>query len=55
MASTSIHYHTPRDTWVPYNTAMIPVSKNEFYTAKFAKTALEPAIQLLWMPLGIQK
>lgn len=55
LASTSIHYFTNDDIFVPYNSAMIPVSKNNFYTASFTPTALNPAIQLLWMPLGVKQ
>lgn len=55
LASTSIHYFTHDDIFVPYNTAMIPVSKNNFYTASFTPTALNPSIQLLWMPLGVNR
>jgi hypothetical protein len=54
-ASTSIHYFVNTDIFVPYSTAMIPVPKNAHYTARFTKTALNPGVQLLWMPLGIQQ
>ncbi|MDJ0714625.1 MAG: hypothetical protein QNJ54_10455, partial [Prochloraceae cyanobacterium] len=54
MASTSIHYYTNHDTYVPYNSAMIPVSKNDYYKAAFTKTAGNPGIKLSWISLGIQ-
>jgi hypothetical protein len=52
LASTSIHYFTNDDIFVPYNSAMIPVSRNNFFTANFTATARNAGIHLLWMPLG---
>lgn len=55
LATTSIHYFRKSDIQVPYNTAMIPVPKGDFYSASFTRTAGSPGIQLLWMPLGIKQ
>lgn len=55
LASTSIHSWNGSDIQIPYNSAMIPVSRNNSYTVNFTPTAGKPAVKLLWMPLGVAK
>ncbi len=54
LASTSIHYSPNNDTYVPYNTAMIPVSKLNYYTVQFSSTG-STGVSIFWMPLGSQQ
>jgi hypothetical protein len=53
LATASVHYYLGSDVYVPFNTAMIPVAKNNHYIANFTPTAGAPAIAVRWMPLGI--
>ncbi len=51
LSSTSIHYYTGSDVQVPYNTATIPVAKNNYYTAQVTNTSGAPDLSLLWFPI----
>ena len=52
VTSTSIHYYTNGgDTWVPCNTATIPVPRGNYYTVTRTNTSGNPAVNILWMPL----
>lgn len=53
LASTSVHYYAYHNTWVPYNTATIPVSKHAFYKAEFVQTNPDAKIVLKWIPLMV--
>ena len=53
IASTSIHLDKGNGTYVYENTAMIPVSKNNYYEAVFTPEG-NAEIKLTWIPLGIQ-
>ncbi|MGK7918249.1 MAG: hypothetical protein AB4038_22375 [Prochloraceae cyanobacterium] len=53
IASTSIHLDEKNGTYVQYNSATIPVPKNNYYKAEFT-TPNSAQIKLSWIPLGIK-
>ncbi|MBV9990715.1 MAG: hypothetical protein JOZ72_05420 [Alphaproteobacteria bacterium] len=52
LASTSMHYFPLSNSYVPFNTAMIPVAKGNWYTARYAVSSGGPRLYLKWMALG---
>lgn len=52
LSATSVHYFTGSDTFVPHNTATIPVTRKNFYRVGFTPTSGQPAVSALWIPLG---
>jgi hypothetical protein len=55
LGSTSMHFYTGSDTWVPCNSVTIPVSQGNFYTANYMATSGNPAVSLLWVPVARSK
>jgi hypothetical protein len=52
LASTSMNFYPLANTYVPFNTAMIPVAKGNSYKAQFVITSGNPHLYLNWIPLG---
>lgn len=51
IASTSVHYYSGSDTWVPVNSAMIPISKNSHYSMDYLATSGNPLVSAHWIPI----
>ena len=49
-ASTSVHFYSGSDTWVPMNSATIPVNRGESFIAKFTPTSGFPVARVVWFP-----
>lgn len=49
--ATSVHFYKASDTWVPQNSALLPVVKGRLYRAQFESTAGNTDCYLHWFPL----
>lgn len=50
FGSTSIHYYSSSDIWVPMNSVTIPINRGESFMAKFTPTSGYPEARVVWFP-----